>query len=107
MHDLICTSVTGIASSYFVVGETYSADEEWRLTTPNPDGSLALWTVEGNMIYGIVGDHDSEVFSKIRRFIAKPFLLPFMQIWIIVYDELTKLRRFIMHSKRWSSCLHR
>ncbi|HBR7581878.1 TPA: hypothetical protein L9375_003354 [Klebsiella pneumoniae] len=64
MHDLICTSVTGIASSYFVVGETYSADEEWRLTTPNPDGSLALWTVEGNVIYGIVGDHDSEVLAK-------------------------------------------
>ncbi|HBQ5755615.1 TPA: helix-turn-helix domain-containing protein [Klebsiella pneumoniae subsp. pneumoniae] len=35
------------------------------------------------------------------------WLLPIIHKRFIVYDELTKLRRFIMHSKRWSSCLHR
>lgn len=34
-------------------------------------------------------------------------LLPFIQIRIIVYDEFTNYRRFIMHKKRWSPCLHR
>ncbi|MCL0181865.1 hypothetical protein M2T59_16505 [Klebsiella pneumoniae] len=35
------------------------------------------------------------------------WLLPIIHKRFIVYDELTKLRRFIMHSKRWSSCPHR
>ncbi|STT75320.1 Uncharacterised protein [Klebsiella pneumoniae] len=28
MHELICTSATGVAASYFVVGEIYTADEK-------------------------------------------------------------------------------
>ncbi|STV38781.1 Uncharacterised protein [Klebsiella pneumoniae subsp. rhinoscleromatis] len=66
MHDLICASVTGVAVGYFVVGDTYSADEKWRITTPNPDGSLALWTVENYRIYSMVGDPDSEVIATFK-----------------------------------------
>lgn len=33
--------------------------------------------------------------------------LPFIHMWIVVYDDLTNFRRFIMHSKRWSPCQER
>lgn len=66
MYELICTSATGVAADYFAVGETYTADEKWRVTTPNPDGSLALWTVENYRIYSIVGDPDSVVIATFK-----------------------------------------
>lgn len=63
MYELTCTSATGVAADYFVVGETYTADEKWRITTPNSDESLALWTVENYRIYSIVGDTDSGIIA--------------------------------------------
>ncbi|EEW40135.1 hypothetical protein HMPREF0484_3763 [Klebsiella pneumoniae subsp. rhinoscleromatis ATCC 13884] len=63
MHKLICTSATGVAADYFVVDETYTADEKWRITTSNSDESLALWTVENYRIYSIAGDSESAVIA--------------------------------------------
>lgn len=61
--SLVCTSVSGVAEGHFVVGRTYKPDSNGRLTTQATDdtGCQALWTVENDNIYALVGDLDSEV----------------------------------------------
>lgn len=61
--SLVCTSVSGVAEGHFVVGNTYKPDSKGRITTPNPDGSLALWTVENYNIYSLVGDPESAIVA--------------------------------------------
>lgn len=60
---LVCTSVSGVAVGFFVVGSTYEPDSKGRITINAADdtGCQALWTVENAKIYALVGDPDSEV----------------------------------------------
>lgn len=61
--SLVCTSVSGVAEGHFVVGGVYAPDNKGRITTvtETDSGCQALWTVEENKIYALVGDKSSDI----------------------------------------------
>lgn len=61
--SLVCTSVSGVASSFFEIGTTYLMDDDNKICTGDPQGEscMQLWTVKDLKIYALANDVNSEV----------------------------------------------